>query len=69
MLEEEQARLIASRFGAVRDEQYQKELLALQQKISALELCIADHIKEKADLNAMLQNLSGMLFSRGNLNK
>jgi hypothetical protein len=62
MLQDEQARLISSRFGALKDEQYQKEMRKLQEKIEKLEKEVAGHIKDKADLNAQLQKLAGIIF-------
>ena len=62
MLQDEQARLISSRFGALKDEQYQKEMRKLQEKIEKLEKDIAGHIRDKADLNAQLQKLAGAFF-------
>ena len=59
MLEEEQARLMSTRFGAVRDEQYQEEMQKLQKRITELEQQIAGHLKDKAELSAAVQTMSG----------
>jgi chromosome segregation ATPase len=59
LLEEEQARLMETRFGAVRDEQYQEEMQKLQKRITELEQQIAGHLKDKAELSAALQTMAG----------
>ena len=62
ILKEEQSRLIQSRFGSIKDEQYQQELLVLQERIGELEKQIAGHLKDKSELNAQLLELSGIFF-------
>ena len=66
LLEEEQSKLISSRFDKIKDSKYDEELQELQDKIHKMELDIKSHLSDKSNLTETIKKLNGN-FVQNNL--
>ena len=59
LLQEEQEKLLKTRFDNLKDSRYEKEVEVLQEKIFKLENEIKGHCKDKSDLAGKIKTLNG----------